>query len=250
MARIAVLGDAIHDIYLTGEVTRLSPEAPVPVLLNPEEEWTVGGAANVARHLDMMGHEASLYTLEPWPEKTRYRDWNGHHLLRMDIERAPDERRQCTLWAQVAQMLPTYDALVVSDYHKGSVPQEQSEIGWPWQNFVGLKVADAKRSFWRFSGFDAIKANAHAWNLEEDASVALVIRTLGADGCTELNSGNSWSGFKVPVADVTGAGDTFLAWLTHGLLLGQELETIMENCNRAASLAVQQRGTAVIASLT
>jgi bifunctional ADP-heptose synthase (sugar kinase/adenylyltransferase) len=241
LARIAVLGDAIHDVYLEGDVLRLSPEAPVPVLLNPVSRQCDGGAANVAAHLRELGHDVTLYTLPGWPIKTRYCTRDGHHLLRVDVEHPPKPGEQDHLWDRFAANLYGYDALVISDYHKGSVSQT-ADYGDPL--LPEISVADAKVRFHRFSRFTAVKGNANAGDMLWGQ---MRITTLGPDGC-DVN-GKRYPGHAVPVADVTGAGDTFTAWLTHGLLLGQDQDTIITNCNRAAALAVQHRGTTVIASL-
>ena len=55
--RVVVVGDVILDKYLSGSVERLSPEAPVPVLLREAERAVLGGAANVAANLAELGAE-------------------------------------------------------------------------------------------------------------------------------------------------------------------------------------------------
>ena len=57
---IAVVGDIILDEYLDGEVNRISPEAPVPVHLVKSSQVTAGGAANVARNIQLVGGNCSL----------------------------------------------------------------------------------------------------------------------------------------------------------------------------------------------
>src|SRR6185437_11841276 len=53
--RIAVVGDAMLDVYLRGDVDRISPEAPVPVLRVRERKFALGGAANVAQNVAALG---------------------------------------------------------------------------------------------------------------------------------------------------------------------------------------------------
>ncbi|MEP7234331.1 MAG: D-glycero-beta-D-manno-heptose-7-phosphate kinase [Ignavibacteriota bacterium] len=59
-ARIAVIGDLMLDRYLFGTVSRMSPEAPVPILDIHNDEWRLGGAANVANNIHALGAEALL----------------------------------------------------------------------------------------------------------------------------------------------------------------------------------------------
>ena len=59
-ASILIVGDAMVDRYITGEVTRVSPEAPVPVLLTRSETMRAGGAANVAANVAALGGRCSL----------------------------------------------------------------------------------------------------------------------------------------------------------------------------------------------
>ena len=59
--KIAVIGDVMLDEYIFGQVKRISPEAPVPVLSIEDKDYRVGGAANVAMNIAKMGNEVSLF---------------------------------------------------------------------------------------------------------------------------------------------------------------------------------------------
>ena len=58
--RIAVVGDAMLDVYLRGDVDRVSPEAPVPVMRVRERHFALGGAANVAQNVRALGADCQL----------------------------------------------------------------------------------------------------------------------------------------------------------------------------------------------
>ncbi|MDQ2929458.1 MAG: D-glycero-beta-D-manno-heptose-7-phosphate kinase, partial [Gemmatimonadota bacterium] len=58
--RIAVIGDAMLDVYLRGDVDRISPEAPVPVVRVREKRMALGGAANVAQNVVALGAMCEL----------------------------------------------------------------------------------------------------------------------------------------------------------------------------------------------
>src|SRR5215475_9921106 len=62
-ARVLVLGDVMLDHYVYGAVTRLSPEAPIPVIQVEREHFLPGGAANVARNIAALGGQAVLVGL-------------------------------------------------------------------------------------------------------------------------------------------------------------------------------------------
>src|SRR5690349_13714040 len=58
--RIVVVGDAMLDVYLSGDVERISPEAPVPVVRVRERKYALGGAANVAQNVVAIGARCDL----------------------------------------------------------------------------------------------------------------------------------------------------------------------------------------------
>ena len=58
--RIAIIGDAMLDVYLRGDVDRVSPEAPVPVVRIRDKELALGGAANVAQNVAAIGASSDL----------------------------------------------------------------------------------------------------------------------------------------------------------------------------------------------
>ena len=71
MARVLVVGDAMLDRYLFGEVERISPEAPVPVVRVTREEHRLGGAANVALNVKALGPGVTLITVVGEDEPAR-----------------------------------------------------------------------------------------------------------------------------------------------------------------------------------
>lgn len=186
---ILVVGDLMLDHTVDGRATRLSPEAPVPVLTIEEEHYGLGGAANVARNLrtldarvllvgvagrDRYGARLSvllgeagidakavLVTERPTTVKTRF-IVNTQQLLRVDSERA--ESLAAAEEAELTKLLnDTYaDAVVVSDYAKGVVTdgvlREVHRLARQWDAPV---VVDPKGSdFSRFAGCTAITPNA------------------------------------------------------------------------------------------
>ena len=151
--RVAVLGDVMLDEYLFGEVNRISPEAPVPVVHVQRERAVLGGAANVAANLKAVGAEpllvgslqmdgagqrvrALLRGLEVKPDwlvedgtrptiiKTRVIG-QQQQMIRIDREDAspfPPEAVE-RLCASLALALESASALIISDYAKGAVSE-------------------------------------------------------------------------------------------------------------------------------
>jgi len=148
--RLALVGDLMLDEYLIGDAERISPEAPVPVLLVRKSFQAPGGAGNVARNIKLAGGEVQLFSV--WGEdetarqlksllaidgidtskilsvhdrttikKTRVSSGN-QQLLRIDWERV--EPISETLQQELIRRLEAceFDALLISDYGKGALP--------------------------------------------------------------------------------------------------------------------------------
>ena len=150
--RILVLGDVILDRFVDGAVTRISPEAPVPILSQSQVRQMAGGAANVACNLAQLGlhvhligvcgndtaaseleNEISAYPLikfdpvrvkdRPTSQKTRYRA-GGQQILRVDdeITRDIDAGDVDTFVRRATAALDDADLIIISDYGKGALP--------------------------------------------------------------------------------------------------------------------------------
>ena len=147
-ARVLVVGDAMLDRYLFGEVERISPEAPVPVVRVTREEYRLGGAANVALNAKALGPGVMLITVvgddEPARklegllkdcavEVTLGRDpklftcvklrviGRAQQLVRVDFENQPDHEVLADMLTDFARLAPQYDAVLFSDYGKGGL---------------------------------------------------------------------------------------------------------------------------------
>jgi rfaE bifunctional protein kinase chain/domain len=147
-ARVLVVGDVMLDRYWFGDVDRISPEAPVPVVKITRREERPGGAANVARNAAALGAPVTLLsvtgadeagaTLERLlaAEKVRtsfHRDpalpttvklrvlARQQQLLRIDFETAPSHEVLATNLADYDRLLPECDVVILSDYGKGGL---------------------------------------------------------------------------------------------------------------------------------
>lgn len=147
-ARVLVVGDVMLDRYWFGEVNRISPEAPVPVVHVQRSEERPGGAANVARNAAALGARCALLSVvgddEPAQALERLLATDGVHtrlhrdpalsttiklrvlgrqqqLLRIDFENTPAHEVLRSKLADFAALLPDYDVVVLSDYGKGGL---------------------------------------------------------------------------------------------------------------------------------
>lgn len=150
--RILVIGDIMMDRYILGRVSRISPEAPVPVILVEKEDFNLGGAANVAHNIHCLGGRVSLCGVVGDDEngrrlrkrlvevgiessgvlveqgrqttvKTRIVAHHPHHqqLVRIDRETTDHPKRKTLLQLQefLEENLENFDGVIISDYGKG-----------------------------------------------------------------------------------------------------------------------------------
>ena len=151
--RLLVLGDLILDQYIKGSVSRISPEAPVPILVQEESFYTPGGSANVANNLRSLGAQVTVVgkigddlegDLLKKELKKRDIDTNGiftdsrihtilktriiaHHqqVVRVDREKVmdfgDDNFKQKKIWPFIEKNFHRFDGVIISDYGKGMV---------------------------------------------------------------------------------------------------------------------------------
>jgi rfaE bifunctional protein kinase chain/domain len=145
---VLVVGDVMLDRYWFGDVERISPEAPVPVVRIDRTEERLGGAANVARNITALGAKAGLQTVvggdEPGLAVERLlsaASVNPHihtdaslattvkvrvigrrqQMLRVDFESQPQSEVLLEHLGHYESLLPNYDLVVLSDYGKGGL---------------------------------------------------------------------------------------------------------------------------------
>ena len=154
-ARVLVAGDVMLDRYWFGEVERISPEAPVPIVKIARSEERPGGAANVARNVRALGAHTTLLSVtgddEPATTLARLlaeeqvnasllRDASlattvklriigrQQQLLRVDFEATPSREILTSKLADYERQLPDIDAVILSDYGKGGLVHVASMI--------------------------------------------------------------------------------------------------------------------------
>lgn len=189
--RIAVVGDLMLDVYLVGAVSRISPEAPVPVVHVSEERHALGGAANVAANVAALGArcaligcvgadaagghvrdalaargiEARLVERADRPTTTKTRVVAKHQqVVRFDRESDEDLPQDATdaLIAVVRQAVRDSHALVLEDYNKGVLVPAVIRAAIDAAVEAGIPtVVDPKfRHFFDYGGATVFKPNA------------------------------------------------------------------------------------------
>ena len=155
-ARVLVVGDVMLDRYWFGDVERISPEAPVPVVKIARSEERPGGAANVARNAAALGAQATLLSVvgDDEPGRALARLLEGEHvqasflrdaaapttvklrvigrqqqLLRIDFETAPSHEVLAAKLADFERLLAEADLVILSDYGKGGLAHIATMIG-------------------------------------------------------------------------------------------------------------------------
>ena len=201
------------DHYLTGEVSRISPEAPVPVVrLRPSgETWIPGGASNAARNILSLGGSACIAGLigsdsgagvlrklldddgvdtsllitdprRPTTTKTRVVA-QSQQLMRLDDEvtSTPSKEVRSSLRGGVLEALPRYDAVVFADYEKGVVDAALAKEVTASARRLGIPVVvDPKEvNFFAYAGCTLFKPN------RRETERALGLRIEGPDSAAE-----------------------------------------------------------------
>jgi len=230
--RILLIGDKCLDIYQYGTIDRLSPEAPVPVFVPTHKETRAGMAGNVADNLEALGCDVNfLHGNES--QKTRLIDSRS----KQQIVRIDNDVVSQPIEFEIATP-KVYDAIVISDYNKGTVSYDLVEeaIATRIPVFVDTKKTDLERMQGAW-----VKINSLEYSKIKSECTGLIV-TEGEKGARIVHHDVHDPAPKVEVVDVTGAGDTFLAALTYQYLVTKDIAMAVAFANRAASITVQHLG--------
>jgi D-beta-D-heptose 7-phosphate kinase/D-beta-D-heptose 1-phosphate adenosyltransferase len=185
-ARIIVIGDVMLDRYWSGQATRISPEAPVPVVKVKSIEDRIGGAANVALNIAKLGGQVTLLGVigddaegeivqrlleaegvvcDFVVEKSlrsicKLRVMAQHQqLIRLDFEDTPIQFDQAALQSALIRHLPKHDVVVFSDYGKGTLVEVSSFIAAAKQAGVKTLVDPKGIDYQPYAEADLITPN-------------------------------------------------------------------------------------------
>ena len=201
-ARLLVVGDVMLDRYWFGDVSRISPEAPVPVVRVGRTEERLGGAANVARNIAAIGADTSLLSVVGEDEAGRrieqllmadgidaqlHRDsalattiklrviGRQQQLLRIDFETEPGQEVLMSKLADFEARLEKTDVVVLSDYGKGGLKHIERMIEAARTAGKPVLVDPKGDDYSRYKGATLLTPNraefrevAGRWKSEED----------------------------------------------------------------------------------
>lgn len=244
MKTVLVIGDTLLDEYVSGEVSRISPEGPFPILDITEEKKMLGGAANVAANIrslrptkDLVIHYEGFWSQETLPLFHKYR-------LQLLGPELPDEeilkkKRYCSGRYQLLRvdhkkkynkevLVPginynQYDLIVISNYNKGSIGNMYCLIKDEIKADIPMLIEDKRGRVYDFYDKNVIFKANHK-EVKTDKSTACnakeVVITKGAEGFELLVHGGVFPATQKQgdVVDVCGAGDSFLAGMAVNFL--------------------------------
>ncbi len=240
---VLLIGETCEDEYIYGNVSKISPEAPVPILNYTHTEVYSGMSSNVKNNLQSFGINVVHITNKEIIRKTRIvHNGTNQQLLRIDDDVKispikPSEIRSAFLHF-------SYDAIVISDYDKGLLTTDDLKV--ICQNFSGPVFIDTKKKELFTEKNVIFKINQREYdNLITYPEDPHLIVTMGSVGAKYLN--HIYPSEKVNVFDVVGAGDTFLASFVYSYLTCEEnknkIPVSILYANKAAAIAVQHFGT-------
>ncbi len=293
---ILILGDLMLDRYWHGGSSRISPEAPVQVVNVDQIEERPGGAGNVALNCASLGCNTQLLgitgkdeaatalktkltaanidcdfeTSQDQPTITKLRIISRkQQLIRLDFEQSFADTDKSALIAKFKSHCASAQAIILSDYAKGTLSDIQSLIQIAKQHQIPLLIDPKGSDFSQYRGASLITPNLSEFEAvvgpcsDENQLVAkgqalikeldwqALLVTRGEEGMTLIRADQAelhLPALAQEVYDVTGAGDTVIATLASALAAGESIEQAVLLANTAASLVVAKLGTATISS--
>lgn len=248
-----VIGDRCLDVFVYGEVKRLSPEAPVPVFNPIHRVKNDGMAKNVYNNLfSLISQENTndeIYGLfsEEGSVKTRYVEYKSNHsFLRVDES---DESDSIAFSKYHRALISKADCIIISDYNKGFLSDIDIRAIVSHKKEDAVVFLDSKKKVSKetANAVDFIKFNKEEATLNEDiwrCNPDKIIVTKGSEGAY-FNNQHFPTQKKVTI-DVSGAGDTFLASLAYYYMTDKDIFKAITKANECALKVVSQRGVSVI----
>jgi D-beta-D-heptose 7-phosphate kinase/D-beta-D-heptose 1-phosphate adenosyltransferase len=195
--KVLVIGDVMLDKYSFGQVRRISPEAPIPVLFLEKEEYKPGGAANVALNVSQLSPESEIFLfgfigndlygqeLKKILEekniqcffkqnsltivKERVIGWTSgqkQHIIRIDREENSKKSFEEYL-SQIIDIAKSADIIIVSDYAKGAITYDLMSYLHPYKNKIIIDPKPTNKDF------KAIYKNALLLTPSRDEAIAM-----------------------------------------------------------------------------
>ena len=241
--KVLVFGDVIVDKYIYGTSTRLSPEAPVPIVKYNRTIETLGGAGLVYTNLKSLGVDVTLFeTGQPSSIKTRVIS-DGHYVTRIDDDKHADSTS--VLETIELHNFTEYEYVILSDYNKG-VLDESLDIIEHINKFNCKIIVDPKEHAKHYKGAWLVKPNNSEFTkFGFNDWQGNIITTNAGDNVTATVDNTEYNipVESVEVSDVTGAGDCFLAAFVYGLTKNYNYKHCLELAIKGSREAVKHVGT-------
>jgi D-beta-D-heptose 7-phosphate kinase/D-beta-D-heptose 1-phosphate adenosyltransferase len=244
--KILIIGEICEDVFIYGDVNRLSPEAPIPVIEPKSETKNKGMAGNVESNLKALGFNTHLISNNELMRKIRYVDDSYNYiLLRID----ENNKVSNVDIDAVLKIEDIYDAVVIVDYDKGFLKEEDIlKISTKFNCHVFM---DTKKILGEWcKEIDYIKVNyseylkSKSFIEKSDWIKNKLIVTRGKYGCDY--NGKNFPTKDVSIKDVAGAGDTFLSGLIFKYIQTNSIEQSIRFANLCSTQVVQKRGVSII----
>ena len=243
--KVLVIGDIILDKYIYGTSKRISPEAPVPVVTFTEEKTTMGGAALVYDNLVSLGVDVTLCNTEQSNSVKSRVICDGHYITRIDDDKQADG--DAVLQIVKKSDFTPYDYVILSDYDKGTLSKADKIIRHI--NKFGCKViVDPKTDMSKYKDAWLVKPNEKEEKEYFKNWKGNIITTRASDNVTAKIEDNNYNipVETVEVADVTGAGDCFLAGFVYGLTKEYSYKKCLELAVKGSTESVKHAGTYIL----
>ena len=243
---ITIIGELCRDVFKYGNVTRLCPEAPVPVLTDVYKEMNWGMAGNVQENLLAHNPDLNINLIHQKNtiRKIRYLDDKTNHMF-LRVDEGEDEIDKLVLTPEKVEDITNSDLVIVSDYNKGFLTEEVLiQIG----KLSKLSIIDTKKTISEdlIDSFTFIKLNEHEYESNKnisDKNKDKFIITLGMNGAKHDDIVFLSPSPKQTI-DVSGAGDTFTAFFSLKYYETKNISESIKFANQMASIVVSKRGVA------
>ena len=259
--KILIVGDTCTDVFIYGDILRLSPEAPIPVFNPLREDSNDGMAKNVLNNVEALKVDVFSVTNKNSIRKVRYVDYKSNQLvLRVDehdycdrIDRKLLEGIRNNKCKPVFSEKTEVDAIIISDYCKGFLHEDDIEYICEHNDNV---FVDTKKKLGNWiDSATYLKINSleydqnkeflyHNDNYLVKPMINKTIITKGNEGCRF--QGKIYPTEDVPVKDISGAGDTFLAGLVVEYVRTGDIIKAIDFAQECTKIVVQKHGVSTV----
>jgi D-beta-D-heptose 7-phosphate kinase/D-beta-D-heptose 1-phosphate adenosyltransferase len=246
--KIGLIGDHILDVYIYGKMKRFSPESPIPIFDIVSQENKAGGASNVNNNLLILGAYVDYFFDDKiFCVKKRY-VCDNHIIFRCDDDKISSADCSHITFPEDCKYV------ILSDYNKG-VLKDSLKLIHRLKSEGKIVVVDPKKGLVNYEGADIVKMNEsefQKYSMIEHYGAARKFYNIGTLVITRASKGPiiitendvyQLEGINKEVADVTGAGDVFIAAMTYYLAKGEHIQEACDKANKLASLSVGHFGT-------